>query len=212
MGGGAYAVVGALAVLLLMAVFYTLTANQVKDRSAKAAAAKQEADQASGRASSLQAFSSFAQVKDTRTSSVSTLATGRFDWERYLRELAAVLPDGGWLQKADASVTGSEEQNANTSGGAAPAQPALPASTLSGCVATQGDVADLMVRLRKLYLVQDVELTSAERGDGKSEATVDSCGRFVTFQVTVTFGSPAPTKREAPPGDHAVPARLGGGS
>ena len=210
--GGAYAVVGLLAVLLVMALLYTLSSNQANSRNTQAAAAKQEADQAEARAKSLGAFSSFAKVKDTRTASVSALASGRFDWERYMRELAAVLPDGAWLQQSDASLSGADSGSAAVPSGASAT--AKPSAHLTGCVRKQDDVASLMVRLRKLYLVDDVSLGSAEKGasTSSSAASGGDCGRFVAFDVTVTFGAAAPTGREAPPGDHAVPARLGGGS
>ncbi len=48
--GGAYAVLGVLAVLLLMVVAYVMTSNSVNDRQSKAAQARQEADAAESQA------------------------------------------------------------------------------------------------------------------------------------------------------------------
>jgi Tfp pilus assembly protein PilN len=218
---GAYVVVGVLAALLVMALVYTLTANSANSRKSQTATAKQEADAAQAQADQLGAFGSFASIKATRTASVKQLASGRFDWERFLRELSAVLPRGGWLQDVNASVTGDVSAGGSSSGSTAstPAAspttstaPKLPAAALVGCTPYQHDVADLMVRLRKVYLVSDVELTSSERGDSTGPPTVENCGSYVKFELSVTFSSAAPTSHEAPPGDRSVPARLGGGS
>ena len=39
----------------------------------------------------------------TRLQSVSEVAATRFDWERFMRELAHIMPEGSWMQSADAS-------------------------------------------------------------------------------------------------------------
>jgi Tfp pilus assembly protein PilN len=214
--GGSYIVLGVLGALLVMALAFTLTSNQANSKKSQAASVKQEADQAEARSTSLGAFGSFASIKATRTASVKQLASGRFDWERFMRELASVLPRGSWLQDVNASVTGdlagagSATPTGSTLGTAS--APKLPAAALSGCTPHQRDVADLMVRLRKLYLVKDVELKSSERGDSTGVPTVDDCGSYLKFELSMTFSSAAPTGHEAPPGDRSVPARLGGGS
>lgn len=211
MTGGAYAVVGVLAVLLAMAVAYTLTANQVKSRTAEAAKVRQEADRAEAEARSKASFGSFAQIKETRLASVKQLAAGRFDWERWLRELSAIMPKGSWLSEASASTTTGESGQPGAAG-ADPTASGKPTATLKGCTRRQGDVATLMVRLRQVYLVEDVTLTESAKGDDASAATVNSCGRLYTFDLLVTFKAAAPTGKEAPQGRNAVPAALGGGS
>jgi Tfp pilus assembly protein PilN len=211
--GGAYVVVGVLAALLVMALVYTLTANSANSKKTEAAKVKQEADQAKTRADALGAFGSF-----------SSITTSRFDWERFMRELAAVLPNGSWVQDVNASATGKLDGGGNTAGGggaaaggssatAAPTgAPQLPAAELVGCTAHQGAVADLMVRLRKLYLVSDVTLNSSERGEAAGAPSIENCGSYVKFDVSVSFSASAPTKAEVPEGHSAVPAKLGGGS
>jgi Tfp pilus assembly protein PilN len=205
---GGYLVIGLLGVLLLMAAAYTLTANQAKDRTTQAAEARQEADGYEARVRALGAYGNFQQTKQTRLASVRELAANRFDWERLLRELSALLPAGTWLTEASASVTGEVEGAAAASAN----QPAQPGANLKGCAPKQSDVAKLMVRLRQVYLASDVTLKESLRGEGTGEASVDNCGRFFQFDVTVTFSSAAPTEREAPLGRKSVPTRLGGGS
>jgi Tfp pilus assembly protein PilN len=222
--GGAYAVIGVLAVLLVMVLAYTVTSNQASSKAAEAAAVKQQADQAEARAKSLGAFGNFTTVKNTRFASVKTLAAGRFDFERMLRELGAVFPRHGWIQDVKSSTTGTAAGNT-----AAPAGKAIkPTLELTGCLPKQHDVAALMVRLHRLYLAEDVTLKESvrsstvpssahagESGESASAAakpTFDSCGSMFAFDVTVTFSSSAPTGHEAPPNHSAVPAKLGGGS
>jgi len=213
--GSAYAVLGVLAVLLVMAVAHVLTSNQVKDRAARATEARQEADRLEARANDLGSFEDFSTIKETRLASVRGVAGTRFDWERFMRELSHVMPNGSWLQSADASVTGSADTTtAATSSGTqttvAAAAPS-PSATLTGCTPKQSEVARMMVRLRELYRVTDISLNESAQEQAGARATLDNCGRLYKFDLTVTF-SPAPPLREAPPGATSVPASLGGGS
>lgn len=208
---GAYFVVGALAVLLAMAVFYTLTANGVNDRKTQAAQASAEADALEARARQLNSFGDFAAVKAARVASVKQLAENRFDWERLLRELSAVLPEGSWLQEAKASLSG-EEALSSGGGTPTPGTATQPTLGLTGCAPRQPDTAKLMVRLRQLYLVSDVELKESSRTEASAPASLENCGSLYKFDIVVTFSSAAPTPDETPPGESRVPVRLGGGS
>lgn len=208
-GKGAYAVLGVLGVLLLMTGLYVLTANQVTSRTDDAAAASAEADRLEARTRELGAFGSFAQVKQTRVAAVQQLADGRFDWERLVRELSRVLPSGGWLQAVQASTTGALESE--SSGAAATADAATgPAAHVTGCMPRQSDVATLMLRLRRMHRVEDVTLKESSREQNGDSPSLDGCGRFYQFDMTVSFGAPPPL--EAPDGKTRVPASLGGGS
>ena len=106
LGGSSYIVLGVLAVLLLMVAGYVLTSNNVNQRKSDAAEAKAEADQLEAEVAARGAYTNFAQLKEARVASVSTIADTRFDWERLMRELSRVMPAGSWLQTTDASVTG----------------------------------------------------------------------------------------------------------
>jgi Tfp pilus assembly protein PilN len=205
-GKGSYVVLGVLAVLVLMTGLYVVTANQVTSRSSEAANASRDADRLEAQVASLGAFGSFAQIKETRVASVRQLATQRFDWERLMRELARVLPSDGWLQSAEASVSG-ETDSASTM---TTAVAGGPTATLIGCLPRQPDVADLMLRLRRMHRVEDVTLTESVLEDERGVPSVDSCGRYYKFDIGVTFAGTAPP--EAPDGQRRVPAALGGGS
>ncbi len=191
---GAKVVLGVLAGLVLVVLAFVATQNQINGRSGDIARANDEARSADARASQLSAFGNFAQIKQTRVSSVSQLADSRFDWERFMRELALVLPSGTSLLQANGSVTGedaasgsapsssstsapapssgsaaaSSSSGSSASAGASPSagSPAggSPSVTLTGCAKTQQRVAVLMVRLRQMYRATDVTLADSTKG------------------------------------------------
>jgi Tfp pilus assembly protein PilN len=213
-GRGAHAVLGVLAVLLAMAVVYVLSANSVTEKESQAEEARVEAEQLEAQATNKESFTDFAQIAQTRAASVSAVASTRFDWERFMRELSRVMPAGSWLTSASASLTGTPGVAANPTDPAAPATPGAgsPSATLTGCTPKHSDVARMMVRLRQLHRVVDVELTQSSRDDAAAvAATIDSCGRNTSFDLTLTF-SPTAAVAEAPRGAKRVPASLGGGS
>jgi Tfp pilus assembly protein PilN len=212
-GKSAPIALGVLALLLALVVVYVLTSNSVTERKSDAAATSAEADQLEARAGQEASYTDFAQIAVTRTQSVADVAAKRFDWERFMRELGRVMPEGSWLQSADASVNGDP-----TSGGSStpPADPSAvvevaPAANLVGCTPDQDDVARMMVRLRQLYRVDDVVLNESSLGANEEEATVVNCGPLYTFNLTVEFTAAEPSK-EAPRDTRGVPASLGGGS
>jgi Tfp pilus assembly protein PilN len=208
--GGAYVVVGVLGVLLVMAVLYVMSANQVNDRETKAAEARQEADALEAQAKQLGSFTNFASIKEQRLASVISTSQTRFDWERLMRELAHVMPDGSWLQTAEASVVPAETAGGTTGASTSTPTPGGPSTTLAGCTPNQPDVARLLVRLRQMHRVTEVTLNESVRQSGGGETTFDSCGDYYQFNVTVSFAPVAPV--EAPRGASSVPASLGGGS
>jgi Tfp pilus assembly protein PilN len=208
--GASYVVLGVLAVLLVMAVAYVLSANSVNDKTSKAAAAKQEADTLEAQAAQLDSFTDFAAIKEQRLAAVVSAAQTRFDWERLMRELSRVMPAGSWLQTTQASVLGDPNEAATPVPTGATTTVSAPSATFVGCTPKQSEVAKILVRLRSLHRVVDVELNESLKEQGVQEVTVDSCGPLYKFDVTVTF-APA-TEAEAPRGSDSVPASLGGGS
>jgi len=198
--GSAYVLVGILALLLAAAALYVVTSNQVNSRKEQALQAKQEADRTEAEVARLGGFGNFAQIAATRKAAVSVLAGGRFDWERFMRELSRVLPSDVWLTAADATVApgagGSSDEDSE------------PGGKLEGCAKRQSDVARLMVRLRDLHRVHDVTLQESTRGESDSSGS-GGCGRYYSFKVTAVFEV---TQPEAPSGERRnVPASLGGG-
>jgi Tfp pilus assembly protein PilN len=212
-GMGAYAVIGVLAVLLVMALAYVFSSNQVTARENQAANARAEADRLEAQAARQNHFTDFAQIAQTRLASVTGVAQTRFDWERLMRELSRSLPGGSWLQSADASILGDPAgATTATSTPTTTAAPAAPSASLVGCTPHQSDVAGMMVRLGQIHRVSEVTLNeSAQEQVEGTPASVDNCGSLYKFDLTVTFDQAAPPC-EAPRGASRVPASLGGGS
>ena len=212
-GNGATIALGVLAALLAMVVVYVLTSNTITERQDDSKAASAEADRLEAQASQEANYTDFAQIAQTRMQSVAGVAATRFDWERFMRELAHVMPEGSWLQSADASALGDPTTGASQPSPATPATPAAntPAANLIGCTPNQDDVAQLMVRLDGLYRVDDVQLNESAAGTRHEDPSVESCGELYTFNLTVKFSAAEPP-REAPRGSNSVPASLGGGS
>jgi Tfp pilus assembly protein PilN len=213
-GKGAHVLLGILTVLLAMAVVYVLSANSVTQKESQAEQARIEADQLEAQAAAKNSFTDFAEIAQTRAASVASVASTRFDWERLMRELSRVMPEGSWLTSANASVTGATDAaaSATTPAAGATAGAGAPSANLVGCTPKHSDVARTMVRLRQLHRVVDVELTQSSReGAQDTTAAIDSCGRNTSFDLTLTF-SPTSPVADAPRGETRVPASLGGGS
>ena len=217
--GSSYMVLGVLGLCLVALVTYVMESNKITSAKSDIATAQQKTAEARARSQQLGPFANFAQIKQQRVSSVKQIADGRFDWERTVRELAHVLPDGVWLQDFDASVSAA----GGTSTGAATAW-AGPSIKLHGCAQKQQQLAITLVRLREMQGVHDVTLTDSTRGeDAKSApgATTDSaagatdgCGSHrlranYEFNAVVEFDQAAPAPA---PEAGKTPVRLGGGS
>ena len=204
--GGAYIVIGALAALFVMVAVYALTANQVNSRKGDTSKAQAETQRHEARTAALGPFGDFAQTKEMRLASVRELAGGRFDWERFMRELALVLPSGSWISEVDASTTGTQDSTGQGNGEAT----GQPSAKLTGCAPKQSDTAKLMVRLRRMSKVDDVKLTESAQESDSGQPTLTNCGKLYGFDLVVSFVAADPAdgtdKKQK-----AVPARLGGG-
>jgi Tfp pilus assembly protein PilN len=209
-GKGAYIVCGVLALMLAMVAAYVLTSNNVTEHENQAAAVRAEADRLEAEVAAQASYSDFADIAQQRLTSVAGVAETRFDWERLMREVSRVMPQGSWLQATDASVTGDPNSTTVAPAGAV-AAPVGPYASFVGCTPDQSDVAQIMVRLRQLHRVEDVKLRESSQEAVDGEATVDNCGALYKFDVAVTF-TPTEPVSEAPRGSERVPASLGGGS
>ena len=210
--GSAYVLIGVLVTLLAMVAAYVVTSSSATDRTSKAAAAKSEADSLEAEVAARGSFTNFADIKKMRLASVVSVAEGRFDWERLMRELSRVMPDGSWLQTTDASVTGEIEGATTTTSSTGVPVAQAPKAKLVGCTPDQSDVARMMVRMRQIHRVSDVELNESSTEPGApSEVSVGTCGRYYQFDITLSFAQ-TPPQSEAPRGESNVPASLGGGS
>jgi Tfp pilus assembly protein PilN len=226
-------VVGVMAAVLVLVVFYVLTVNGINTRKSQVARAKAETAQAQARASSLSGYGDFSKIKAERVQSVKELAQGRIDWERLTRGLARVLPNDVWLLTASASASGNPVAGG---GAAAPSSPAPgdssstaatgPKVQLTGCAPGHNAVAVTLVRLRELSGATDVELNSITRPEPSSTTSpaggaTGAGGGSDGSDCGVTHGTPnakwdATVTFEQTAGSTTAPAKvpnsLGGGA
>jgi Tfp pilus assembly protein PilN len=215
--GSAYVLLGVLGAVLACVVLYVLTANSVSTKNDQIAKARDETATAEAKTRHLQPFGDFSSVAQTRVQSVRQQAQGRVDWERLVREVAHVLPNGTWLTSADAAV----DPSLRTGGATADEEISGPSIQLLGCAHDQADVAVTLVRLRRITGASDVRLTESKQGDAQTsagtggQANPEDCGMKngqanYSWNVTVLFDSNVASSSGGPGTE--VPARLGGGS
>lgn len=231
--GSSYILLAVLGGVLVAALIYVLTLNQINSRHDSVTQAKADTQQANARIQSLSAYGNFVQVKNARVQAVKQLAEGRFDWELTMRELARVLPSDVWLLSADATDgTGEAAGSGSGSSSSSPASTPAPSGSagsstpgagssgnlsLTGCASSQHEVAVALVRLRQMNGVSDVSLkqSTATKADGGAAgggstsgggAGACSSGEY-QFQADLTL-----TKPDSGSAPGKVPASLGGGS
>jgi Tfp pilus assembly protein PilN len=221
--GSAYMVIGVLGLFLAALVAYVLQVNSITQAKNDIAVAQQRTAEARAKSQQLGPFGNFAQIKQQRVASVRQLAEGRFDWERTVRELALVLPDGVWLRDFTGTVAPGAASASNTA--AAPTDWAGPSIQLHGCAQEQPQIADMIVRLREMKGVKDVVLKDSIRANdpqknqsaatqGDSAQPSDDCGSKnghgnYEFHARVDFQPAQPSASEKP---GETPVRLGGGA
>lgn len=168
-GGAAHALLGALAVAVVMVALLTMTSSSAAEKRAELAAVQAHAAQAQTIArTQASAGPDFAALRASRTETVRALLGGRIDWAATLDSLARALPADITLSDLDAKAVGTAPAAAAAT--QTPAGPS-PSITLSGCAPSQRAVAGLMPRLRALSEVADVQLvSSAVAGAGGAAA------------------------------------------
>jgi Tfp pilus assembly protein PilN len=217
-GTAAYAVLGALAVLVLMVAAYTLTNKKVADRKAQLAQVEQQATAAEAQASKLAAYSAFSDLRKKRAETVASIARSRFDWAHVMHEIARVIPADTHL----VSVAGSVSPAAQVPNGGGQALQLRgtnpgPAIDIVGCAPGQANVSRLLSRLRLIDGVQHVTLAESSKNDdttgGASSSSSSDNGdcryndAISKFDVLVLFAAPpaaaAPASGTASPGTTA---------
>lgn len=161
-GGGAYILLGALALIVVLAASYVVAGKSVTDKKAKLADISQQATAAEAKAASLTSYTKFASIRAKRVETVSQLAASRFDWAHALREVSRVLPENAWLTTLTATT--SPSVSVGSGSGALRSTLDVPAIQLQGCTTSQASVAKLIARLRLIDGVQRVSLEDSTKG------------------------------------------------
>jgi Tfp pilus assembly protein PilN len=198
--GAAFAVLGLLAGLVVLAVLYGIAHHEVSSRRAEAAALTVRAQQYQAQATELAVYTSFVAMREQRLQAISQLVGSRFDWPAALGELSRVLPSDVALNSLEGTVGSSTSAAASlspkTSAAASAASVAsatppgtVPTFTLAGCATSQSVVAQTLVRLRLISGVASVALQSSTKassggGGGGGGGTCPSGDPAFTVQVS----------------------------
>jgi type II secretory pathway pseudopilin PulG len=166
--GAAYAVLGLLAGLAVLALLYGSARHQVSSQQAKAVALEAQAQRVQANAGKLAPYTAFIALRDKRLQAVSQLVDSRFDWAHGFHELGRVLPGGVSIT----SVTGAIA-TASGSGGAAPSSTsgASPTSSTSGTSSTSSTSAASAA-------------SSPSAAGGSAVASATPPGSVPTFTIT----------------------------
>ena len=208
-----YVVVGFLVAVLAGVAAVVVTNNQVSDREAEVASLEARQADAQARAEALQPYTDLATLSTERSSTVTSLAQSRFDWDRVLRELALVIPGDVWLTQLSGTVSPDVGLDSEATG-TLRAEAAGPALSIVGCASGHASVAAFLQALRDIDGVTRVGITSDERatessGSSSGSSTEDADCRtrnFISkFEIlaafdAVTVSAPAPdTGSSTPP-------------
>lgn len=217
--GPGSAVVGLLAVVLILVTLYVLASNNVSQRQGKLASLQQQLAQTQAEATKLNGYTQFAKLAQARVQTVKQIASARFNWQRALSDLSRVVPANTSLSSVSATVDPGAGASGGSSSGSLRGDITAPAFELDGCTASQDDVARLMSRLRLIRGVTRVTLADAVKGTNATSSTpvTGSSGggcpaNASTFSVVVFFeplpavsapttsttGTPAPTGSATP--------------
>ena len=168
-GFASYAIVGALALALVGVVLVVLTSNQISDSKAELASLQARKAQADLTAHNLAPYANFASLEDARTTTVSTLAQSRFDWERVLKELALVIPPDVTLEnltgKASADSSVGEASSTTSTSDASVTGPSLRDPGLRPGPGGHRRLPRGPQGHRRRHARRDAELAAARRGD-----------------------------------------------
>jgi len=198
-GGASYVVVGALAVFVLMGVFYAIAIGQASSRKHDLAQVTAQTNNTQVRAAALDPYVQFATIRQQRQQAITALATSRFDWADAMDQIARSLPTDVTL----ATLVGTGGPGAaNSLATPAPVTPAAPAGlsatpavTLTGCATTHSEVATVLVDLNRVAGVAGVSLTSSTKpapaaGSKVPGAVATGC-HGATFNATLTYAAGA---------------------
>jgi Tfp pilus assembly protein PilN len=157
-----YFVVGALIAALVAVAAVVLTNNQISDRKSEVASLQAREAGAQARAEALAPYADLASTSEERSSTITSLAQSRFDWDRVLRELALVIPKDVWLTQLAGTVS-PDVTIEDAPSIAIREQAAGPALSIVGCGAGHEAVAEFLQSLRDIDGVTRVGIVSDER-------------------------------------------------
>ena len=203
-----YVLLGFLAAAVALVTIYVLANNSISSRTAQLNNLKTEVAQEQAAVSRLGEFTKFAQLAQTRISTVHSIAAARFDWHAALSDLSKVVPANVTLQSVVGTVVPGASSGGSGSGGTGTVRSAIsaPAFELSGCTLSQDDVAKLMSQLRLINGVTRVTISDSQMSNSASApsagGSTQGCGANApTFDLVVFF---SPVANAGPAGVTSV--------
>lgn len=194
-----YLLIGALALTALGISLLVMTGNQIAERKDEVTTLKREDAAAQARARRLDGYVRFAEMREQRLATITSLADSRFDWERVMRELSKILPADVWLTNLQASAGGGASEGAS-------AGIAGPSLQIAGCARGQEGVAGFVTALKEIDGVTRVGVESSSVSSGEGGGGSEGCGTgsLAQFQMTVAFDA-APVPLDETEGEAATP-------
>jgi Tfp pilus assembly protein PilN len=190
-GGASYVIVGALAVFVLMAVFYAIAIGQVSSRQSKLTQVTAQTANTQAQAAVLEPYVQFQTIRQQRQAAITSLAASRFDWSDAMDQIARSLPTDVTLS----SVAGSAAAAPTVVTPGVPAAAAGgPSVVLTGCATSHSEVATVLVDLNKVDGVSTVALTSSTKSaptTAAGGATPAAGCHGATFNATLTYAAGA---------------------
>jgi Tfp pilus assembly protein PilN len=188
-----YVLLALLTAAVALVTVYVLTGNSISSRQSTLTSLKTQVSQEQAMANRLGSFSKFSQLAQTRISTVSSIAAARFDWHDALENLAKVVPADTTLTAINGTVVPGASAG-GSAGSSLRADISAPAFELTGCTASQDDVARLMSRLRVINGVTRVSFSNSQQantpapGAGAPSSSQNGCPTTSpTFDLTVFF-------------------------
>jgi hypothetical protein len=136
--GGAYAVLGVVAGVALLALVYGVAAHQVSSRKAKLVSVEAQAQQAQATAAQLAPYTSFQSLREQRVSAVNQLVNSRFDWAHAFHEFGRVLPPEVSITSIAGTIASVSASAAGAGSGAGASTAGAGASTANGTTGPSG--------------------------------------------------------------------------
>jgi Tfp pilus assembly protein PilN len=187
-----YVLLGFLAAAVALVTVYVLANNSISSRTAQLSDLKTEVAQEQAAVARLGEFTRFSQLAQSRVSTVRSIASARFDWHAALSDLSKVVPANTTLTSVVGTVVpGASAGGAGAGTGNLRSAITAPAFELSGCTASQDDVARLMSQLRLINGVTRVTFSNSQEGNaGGGSGSSQSCRAGAPSFAIVVFFTP----------------------
>jgi Tfp pilus assembly protein PilN len=189
--GAAYAVLGVLGGLAILALLYGIARHDVSSRRTQLASVQERTQKAHETASGLSSYTSFLSLREQRVQAVTSLVDSRFDWAQSLQELGRVLPHDATITSLNGTIgAGAGASTATASSGtvsSATPPGSVPTFALTGCATSQSEVALTLQRLHLIDGVTGVSLQSSTKSAAAAAGSGQCSNGRAAFTAQISF-------------------------